>query len=60
MPLRGQRARITTPTEDRQDEVIHQEEIRIKEINPQEVEHVTHTVTHKTLSMFGTFILHAL
>jgi gag-polypeptide of LTR copia-type len=42
MPPRGQRACITTPTEDGQDEVIHQEEIRIKEINPQEVKHITH------------------
>jgi hypothetical protein len=45
MPPRGPRAHIPTPTKDEQDEVIQEEEeeeIKIKEINPQEVEQLIH------------------
>jgi hypothetical protein len=39
MPPQGQRAHIPTPTEGEQEEVLQEEEeeIKIKEINPQEV-----------------------
>jgi gag-polypeptide of LTR copia-type len=44
MPPQEHRARIITPIEDEQEEVIQEEEevIKIKQINPQEVEHMTH------------------